>query len=239
MTENQEKSLATAKSQKDNIIVDCDTIQALLNYQSIKIKSAEIVYSNSIYKLLVDNQQWMSYNPSSKYSAKEQIVEANLAYGNVITTGLGLAIKETLLLINPRVSALTVYEKSSDVVEIFYELCRLNNFNTDKLTIINDDAELIPSYSADCIFLDHYENEPIEEIETRTRAIALKSSCDKFWYWPALSNYFAYVDQHKHMGINHMSFKLWSMSKNIKNLINKIPRSLLKEIQKLYCKTRS
>jgi hypothetical protein len=236
MIESQDKNPATTKN---NTIVGYDTIQALLNYQPIKTTQAEIVYSNSIYKLLVDNQQWMSYNPITKYSAKEQIIEANLAYGKVITTGLGLAIKEALLLINPRVNSLIVYEKNSDVIEIFYELCTLNNFNTDKLTIISADANLVPSYSADCIFLDHYENEPIEEIETTTRAIALKSSCDKFWYWPALSNYFAYVDQHKHMGINHMSFKLWSMSKNIKNLINKIPSSLFKELQKLYCETRS
>lgn len=236
MIESQDKNPATTKN---NTIVGYDTIQALLNYQPIKTTRAEIVYSNSIYKLLVDNQQWMSYNPITKYSAKEQIIEANLAYGKVITTGLGLAIKEALLLINPRVNSLIVYEKNSDVIEIFYELCTLNNFNTDKLTIISADANLVPSYSADCIFLDHYENESLEEIETTTRGIALKSNCNLFWYWPALANYFEYVDQHKRIGINHMSFKLWSMSKNIKNLINKIPSSLFKELQKLYCETRS
>jgi hypothetical protein len=132
-------------------------------------------------KLTVDGRRWMIYNQSIKdhlhlFSSYE------LAYGNCILTGLGTGVLSNWLTINPRVTSITVFEISKDVIELNRQLGLLDN---PKIRVINSPAQQIENVECDCLLLDHYELESEESIIEDVKNVASKIKHKLLWFYPA------------------------------------------------------
>jgi hypothetical protein len=218
-----------------------ENITSPLKYHPIKFGDAEIKSEKGYdFDLLVKGEKWLAYDSrpidfKSMYcsAATEVFLEINLGYGTVITTGLGLGIKETLLANKPEVDQVIVYEKNLDVIEIFKIFCQESNYDSRKIKIINQDADLMSGLSADCIFIDHFENESLDVIENRARKISNSNTCSLFWYWTAWNSYFVDIMKLK-QPVSQESFIKWCLSKKIDSLISEIPNDIFQEAHKLY-----
>ncbi len=215
-------------------MISQENLTSFLKYRPIKIGSAEVrEYPTGNFSLYVDNVEWMDYDVNDHFSAREQFFEINIAYGHVLVTGLGLGVRESILLSKPEVSKITIIEKNRDVIEIFNTLCIESNINLEKVEILNIDAEFLEDFQVDCIFLDHYEHEYIEEIEKSVRSISKKNQCSKLWFWKAWVSYFIWIIE-KRENIDYQNFQLWCNNINIDNLERDVNEDMLFEIRKLY-----
>ena len=130
--------------------------------------------------LHIKGKQWMMYEDENHHQAAQLFSHYYIASGNVITTGLGLGIREKWLLNNPNVKSLTILERNEDVIEYHREV---NPTLFEKANIINCDAK---EYKGKCntLLLDHYEFETMEEIISDVKNICDNNiECDKMWVW--------------------------------------------------------
>lgn len=156
-----------------------------LNFFPIEIGKAKLELVGNSWKLSVNGEQWFVYNKENKTSATEFWLETDLAFGKVITTGLGLGVIQELLINKKSVSEVVVYEKNKDVINIFNELLSHNNLaNQHKLKIIEGNAEELTNEECDCLFLDHYELESFNYIIDSVRNISKNNSSSVTWFWP-------------------------------------------------------
>ena len=139
----------------------------------------EIKKVGDLYILYIKGQQWMQYDSSNHLQAAMVFSHYYIAEGDVIVTGLGLAVRENWLLNNPKVKSLTILEKSEDLIEYHRQT---NPHLFEKATIINCDAKTYKG-KCDTLLLDHYEWEPMEEIIDDVYIICNNIECKKMWFW--------------------------------------------------------
>jgi len=187
-----------------------------------KTDNIEVFYNQDVgrYELVHSGEVWMSYvsgdpNASTQNRATIyiQFSSYDLAYGDVVTSGLGFGLIQNLILNKPNVKSLTVYEISKDVIELNREL--YGDEFLDKMTIINDSINNAKNIKCDCLILDHYD--PIIGIEkfhdgTPDRGdlfskriikdikdISLKNPKVKLlWFWDIENSIMTWQDPKKH-----------------------------------------
>lgn len=102
--------------------------------------------------LSVDGVRVMSWHPDTRREEWELLGQAELGTGHVICTGLGLGIREQLLLAKPDVTRLTVLERSAGVIQMHRET---SGWMADsRVEVIQCDAE---NYNGTCdwLLIDH------------------------------------------------------------------------------------
>lgn len=193
-------------------------LKPVIKYLPIKIGNAEILRFPPGFMLKVDGLQWCILQDNCK-EIRQLFAEINFAYGDVVTTGLGFGLVQTILLQKKEVRSITVYEKSVDVIDIFKETCAQSNFDISRLNIINDDADNMRNVDCDCLLMDHYErkHQPTWEIIDSARKLASNNNAKHVWFWSIIGIYseFAYC---KNMKNDVESFNRFSDMLNVKNL---------------------
>ncbi len=148
------------------------------------------------YNLFNKGIQWMAYDQYTNKQIKELYSSYDLAYGDVIVSGLGFGILACWLASKPEVTSVTVLEMSQSVYDIFL----MNNKLPDKVkVIITDASEYKTDRKFDCLFLDHYEGNTIEWVFKDMQKIVNNLPNHKiFWFWSLEEKYVEFM-----FGINH------------------------------------
>jgi hypothetical protein len=148
--------------------------------QEITLGPVEVVLENDAYALYNNGIQWMVYSPLTNQEIKELYSSYDLAYGDVLLTGLGFGILALWLCNKPEVKSVTVVEKFSEVIEIFKKI----NDIPDNLTIINDDASMFATDKKyDVLLLDHYETQNFDWRLRDMQKVCDAIKHDVFWAW--------------------------------------------------------
>jgi len=136
---------------------------------------------DSQYALYSDNSLWMTYNSHNNISIKQMYSSYDLAYGDVLVSGLGFGIFALWVANKPGVKTVTVYEISKDVIDVFLK----NNIIPTNLIIKNEDiSNLVSSTYYDCILLDHYELESSEyRISNMSKISKNIPNHEVIWFW--------------------------------------------------------
>ena len=134
-----------------------------------------------LYTLYLNGRQENTMLTAGNKVAKEQYSSYDLAYGNVLISGLGFGLLALWLAKKPEVKTIKVIEISQDVVDMFLE----NNSLPDNVIIEVADMEKYKSNEKyDCILLDHYEgngnNWKIRSIQKVANNIP---NHDVLWFW--------------------------------------------------------
>lgn len=139
------------------------------------------------YFLHYDGTQWMGTYKDFSDSFDNLYSQYDLAYGNVLITGLGFGIIAMALAQKESVKSVTVIEKEKDIIDAFLQSNELNK----KIKIINADATTYESdQHYDCLLPDHYELQPIEWKIKDMNSLANRISHDVFWPWSIESIFF-------------------------------------------------
>jgi hypothetical protein len=150
------------------------------NIQEATLGPVEVVLKDDLYCLYHNGILWMSYCHSSKIEIKQMYSSYDLAYGDVLLTGLGFGILALWLCNKPGVKNVTVIENSPEVIEIFK---KINNI-PDNLKIINADASTFTTHKKyDGIFLDHYELQSLDWRLKDMKEFCARVKHDVFWAW--------------------------------------------------------
>jgi len=203
-----------------------------LTYFPARIGKAAVTYKNGLYVLSYDNKRWMGYDTNTGLQVSEFSIELDLAHGHCVTSGLGLGIIQTLLAENDKVTKVSVYEKNKDIIDLFYEIIEKNSVDISKIEIHNFDADLIEGISCDCMFLDHFEHEPEQEVISRVRNISLKNSATVLWYWPAASHYITYCLSNT-KDIDNSSYQIWKDKTGINFLPTQLTETHITDLLEL------
>jgi len=188
------------------------------------------------FHLIEKNHGWMGYNQNSFWQSSEFFIELEKAHGVCIVTGLGLGILQAHLCLKDSVSKIIVYEKSKDVVEMFYEITKYNNFDTSKLEIRIDDADLIKNQTCDCLFPDHFDSESEEHVINVVRNLSLNNNAQIVWYWPGVNHFVKYAN-FQNQPINADTYSQWKKYTGIKNLPTTLSDRIFSyciELEKVY-----
>ena len=140
-----------------------------------------IIQENNVFRLLKNDAQLMQLNIKSLREYKEQYACYDLAYGDILITGLGFGMLATWLAAKPGVTSVKVIEFSQEVIDLFTS----SNPIDDKITIELGDAKTYTTNDKfDCIFLDHFpdhSDKPIyEEILEISKNIP---NHNVLWFW--------------------------------------------------------
>lgn len=192
-------------------------------------------YSNE-FVLFEKNHSWMGYNQNTNWQSSEFYIELDRAHGICVTTGLGLGIIQTHLCLKESVTKVIVYEKSNDVIEIFHRIVKFNNFNISKIEIKNENANDMKDEICDCLFPDHFDNEPDDYIIDIVRNLSYNNQSSCVWYWPAGYHFLKFVLRNG-LDISKNGYNLWKNYTGIKNLpetLNENSFSYLKELKRIY-----
>ncbi len=131
------------------------------------------------FGLYNNNKQWMCYLNNDSV-IKQQYSSYDLAYGDVIISGLGFGILALWICSKPEVNSVTVIEFSSDVIKLFKD----SNSVPDKLNIVNAD---IRNYNTDIeydvMLLDHHELENFDFRLFDIEEISNKIKHKYMWSW--------------------------------------------------------
>ena len=143
--------------------------------------NVEIKNIDSNFILFVDGLKWMNYDAVTKQQALEFYIHYELAHGHVATTGLGLGIREQLLLSKSSVSKLTIIEKSSDLINYHKTHSKWANDSRVDFVNLHADQYLLKS---DVLLLDHFEQQNFISILNQVQSIANKCTSKTIWFWP-------------------------------------------------------
>jgi hypothetical protein len=105
-----------------------------------------------------------------------------------------------MLLENPRVTKITVFEISQDVIDFNRAL---NNIDP-RITVICSFAQNIKDIEADCLLLDHYEFESIEWIKNDIKMIYSQNKIPLVWFWSVEDKF-----RKSGLEINSENFSKW------------------------------
>lgn len=137
----------------------------------------------STYELLINGDQWMTFNHNTYEQLFELYSHYLLAEGHCICTGLGFGLRENWLLSKKQVSKITILEKNIEIIDYHKQL---NPDFMSKVEVIHCDAS---EYIGECdtLLLDHYESEPFQDSSKYFQNI--KKCYDNikhtsFWFWP-------------------------------------------------------
>jgi hypothetical protein len=149
------------------------------NVQETTLGPIDVVLKDEVYYLYNDGIQWMTLSPSHQ-EVKELYSSYELAYGDVLITGLGFGILALWLCNKPDIKSVTVIEKSLEIIEIFKQF----NEVPDNLKIINADANtFVSDIKYDGIFLDHYELQNWDWRLKNMQEFCSRIKHDVFWAW--------------------------------------------------------
>lgn len=192
-----------------------------LTYYPVKLNNTELVVEDTRVGLYENGKNWMGLDLITNWQASEFVFELNQASGICITTGLGLGILQTLLCLNTHVTQVKVFEKNQSVIDIFLHQIKKNNFDISKLEIVNFDANDLRDSICDCLFLDHFEHEPENEIINCVKKISENNTCNLLWYWPCVRHFTLFCNRNR-LKINNDSFLIWKDVIGVKNLPNNL-----------------
>ena len=141
----------------------------------------KIVEMGKGFVLCEGSEFWMNSPKNNDSVIKQMYSSYDLAYGNVLVSGLGFGILALWLCSKPEVLSVTVVEFSEDVIKLFKD----SNSIPDKLNIVNMD---IRNYNTDteydAMLLDHYEKENFDFILDDIEKISSKIKHKNMWAWP-------------------------------------------------------
>lgn len=142
--------------------------------------SVDIVDHGDYFVLYNNGDRWMVYNKNKDFEIKDMYSSYDLAYGDVLISGLGFGILALWLCSKPEVNSVTVVEMSEDVIKIFKD----NNTIPDKLNIINDNMITYNTEKEyDVLLLDHYERQSFDWRLKDIARIASRIRHKHFWAW--------------------------------------------------------
>jgi hypothetical protein len=156
------------------------------NFPNVVLKenqknNVKIIKDGNHWRLIGD-VQFMQLHVKSNVEIKELYSSYDLAYGNVLVTGLGFGLLTLWLAAKPEVKSITVVEQSQDVVDLFLD----NNLLPDNVSIIVADAN---TYSTnvhyDCLLLDHYKDgTPQDQVNyEKLKEITKNIPHNLLWFW--------------------------------------------------------
>jgi hypothetical protein len=139
------------------------------------------------YRLFNKGLQWMVLDRYTNKEIKELYSSYDMAYGDVIISGLGFGVLACWLASKPEVTSVTVLEFSKDVYDIFL----INNELPDKIeVIITDASEYKTDKKFDCLFLDHYEQNTTDWVFKDVKKIVNNLPNHKIlWVWALEQRY--------------------------------------------------
>lgn len=187
-----------------------------LKYFSVKIGDMRVENNtNDSHYILFSGGNVIMTN--DKVDTIDLGIEVYYGYGKCITTGIGLAIKESMLSLKQEVKEIICYEKNRNMIELFYAIMKYNNFDHSKIKVIHGDAENIHNLDCDCLFLDHYTIEDCMQAHRSAAKISKNNNSKITWYWPAIRHYISYVDE-RNLPLTKQTFSDWAKPLNIKNM---------------------
>lgn len=150
-----------------------------------------------IFYLHRNNKQLMLLDFKTNREIREMYSAYDLAYGDVLLSGLGFGILPLWIASKPEVKSVTVVEFSQDIIDIFLQ----SNTLPDNVNIICSDIKLYKTNDKyDCVILDHYPDlMPDSELDLvfeETKYIASNiPNHDLMWIWPI-----EYIYMYKYFG---------------------------------------
>jgi hypothetical protein len=180
--------------------------------------SVDIVDHGDYFALYNNGDRWMVYNKDKDFEIKEMYSSYDLAYGNVLVSGLGFGILALWLCSKPEVDSVTVIEMSEDVIKLFKD----SNIVPEKLTIINDN---MITYNTDkeydVLLLDHYERQTFDWRIKDIKRICSRINHKYFWAWSLEGMYLfkMYPNKMKEDNLNIYNY-LYESEKNLGVLWN-------------------
>ena len=149
--------------------------------------NVSIVDDNGTWRLYGDGVQFMQLVTKSNREIKELYSSFDLAYGDVLITGLGFGIIALWVANKPEVKSVTVIENSQDVIDLFLA----NNKLPNNVKIILDDADTYTTDKHyDCLLLDHFKDGQVRKFTyARVQNVAKNIPHDLFWFWSIEQRY--------------------------------------------------
>lgn len=142
--------------------------------------SVDIVDHGNYFELYNNSDRWMIYNKDTDLEIKEMYSSYDLAYGDVLVSGLGFGILALWLCNKPEVNSVTVIEMSEDVIQLFKD----SNVVPKKLNIINDNMITYNTEKEyDVLLLDHYERQTFDWRLKDINRICSRIKHKYFWAW--------------------------------------------------------
>lgn len=139
-----------------------------------------LIQNDTSYLLEKQGIPWMCTDIDYLYAKDTSHSQYDLAYGNVLVTGLGFGILTKALSEKPEVTSVTVVEIEQDVIDAFL----LNNTLNSKVSIVQGDATKYTSdLKYDCLLPDHYESQSMSWRIKDMNDIAKRIKHDVFWPW--------------------------------------------------------
>lgn len=194
--------------------------------------SVEIEKKGNYYFLKHSGVEWNVYNKKNMREYHEQWSGYDLAYGDVLLSGLGFGQMATWVASKPEVKSVTVIEKCSDIVTAFLA----NNDMPSNVSVVIDDAN---TYSTDkkynCIIWDHIPNGQHNSDFYRNLCASAKSiNHDLFWFW-SLEGYYVtsyYGITLQQLYINPIDFKPFDFSTKWEELRSKLDMPTIPSLSK-------
>ena len=143
----------------------------------------ELTNEKLVEKILKSTKiQLMGYNTKNLREYKELYSSYDLAYGDVLLTGLGFGMLATWIASKPGVTSVTVLEYSQGTIDHFLK----NNELPKNMTIKQKDANKYKSKKHfDCILLDHVPEYTWKSNYDYYLNIAKNiPNHNIFWFWP-------------------------------------------------------
>jgi hypothetical protein len=152
-----------------------------------KSNDVSIINDNGVWRLGDADFQYMQLITKSNREIKELYSSFDLAYGDVLITGLGFGILALWVANKPEVKSVTVVEYSQDVIDLFLA----NNQLPDKVKIILGDADnYVTNRHYNCLLLDHFkDSDPKAFTYKRIQKVAKNIPHDLFWFWSLEQHY--------------------------------------------------
>jgi hypothetical protein len=124
--------------------------------------------------------QWMASDESFLEPKDTFYSQYDLAYGDVLLSGLGFGILPKALSQKTSVQSVTVIEINKDIIDAFLK----NNKVDSKITIIEADASTyVSDKKYDCLLPDHYELQGVDWTLADMKGMAKRISHDVYWPW--------------------------------------------------------
>ena len=152
-----------------------------------QINDFKINKSNNTYTLYNKHKQLMTYGTWHNIQAKELYSSYDLAYGDVVLSGLGFGVLSLWIANKTGVTSVTVYENSQEVIHMFL---KTNSCPQNMKIVCADINEIIDEREFDCLFLDHYEAEDtLDKINNIKLIIENMPNHKIFWAWSLENEY--------------------------------------------------
>jgi hypothetical protein len=131
--------------------------------------------------MLLDNGiKWNTLNLDTMKTFNELYSSTELAYGDVLITGLGFGLMLRMLEKKSSVKSITVLEISQDVIDSFL----IHNKVSDKTNIIKANASTyVTDKKYDGVFLDHYEDQEFRWKVKDINTVLKNIKHDVAWVW--------------------------------------------------------